>query len=324
MESAPQAMPDPVASPPTRASSVFIGRQDYLSVLLRLTEMELYKIRRRSMSTVLSSISIIATLGLFGLIALAAYFSISNGTSLEGVRSVTEALRLPRSLALTEQLLLTLGQILIIILVSTIVGGEYNSGTIRLMLTRGPTRTQFLLSKVGAAIACIGIGVVVVTALGVLAGQLLNVTTGVTPDFTFFSVTWSVHVLLYLLIIILGLFTYAMMALFLSTLGRATATGLAGVLTWSFLIEPVIEIISNFGRNISGPVGSFFQSLPDYLIGTNISTLLDNQNQYVFPTSSVTQIAGVSDIHALLVLAAYIVLFIGLAWWITMRRDVTN
>jgi ABC-type transport system involved in multi-copper enzyme maturation permease subunit len=95
-------------------------------------------------------------------------------------------------------------------------------------------------------------------------------------------------------------------------------------LTWSFLIEPVIEVISNFGRNISGPTGSFFQSLPDYLIGTNISALLGNQSQYVFPTSSVAQIAPVSDLHALLVLAAYIVIFIGLAWWITMRRDVTN
>ncbi|MFL5591602.1 MAG: ABC transporter permease subunit [Ktedonobacteraceae bacterium] len=324
MESAPQVMPDPMATPSTRASSVLIGRQDYLSVLLRLTEMELYKIRRRTMSRVLSSISIIATLSLFGLIALAAFLAINNGTSPENVRSFTEALRLPRSLALIEQLLLTLGQILIIILVSTIVGGEYNSGTIRLMLTRGPSRTQFLLSKVGAAITCIGLGVVAITIIGVLTGLLLNLATGVAPDFAFFSATWSVHVLLYLLIIILGLFTYAMMALFLSTLGRATATGLAGVLTWSFLIEPVIEVISNFGRNISGPTGSFFQSLPDYLIGTNISALLGNQSQYVFPTSSVAQIAPVSDLHALLVLAAYIVIFIGLAWWITMRRDVTN
>ncbi|MFL5696442.1 MAG: ABC transporter permease subunit [Ktedonobacteraceae bacterium] len=324
MESAPQVMPDPMATPSTRASSVLIGRQDYLSVLLRLTEMELYKIRRRTMSRVLSSISIIATLSLFGLIALAAFLAINNGTSPENVRSFTEALRLPRSLALIEQLLLTLGQILIIILVSTIVGGEYNSGTIRLMLTRGPSRTQFLLSKVGAAITCIGLGVVAITIIGVLTGLLLNLATGVAPDFAFFSATWSVHLLLYLLIIILGLFTYAMMALFLSTLGRATATGLAGVLTWSFLIEPVIEVISNFGRNISGPTGSFFQSLPDYLIGTNISALLGNQSQYVFPTSSVAQIAPVSDLHALLVLAAYIVIFIGLAWWITMRRDVTN
>lgn len=324
MESAPQVMPDPIASPSTRASSVLIGRQDYFSVLLRLTGMELYKIRRRTMSKVLSSISIIATLSLFGLIALAAFLTISNSTPPETVRNFTEALRLPRSLALIEQLLLTLGQILIIILVSTIVGGEYNSGTIRLMLTRGPTRTQFLLSKVGAAIACVGLGVVAITILGILTGLLLNLTTGVVPDFAFFSAAWSAHVLLYLLIIMLGLFTYAMMALFLSTLGRATATGLAGVLTWSFLIEPVIEVISNFGRNIIGPTGTFFQSLPDYLIGTNISALLANQSQYVFPSSSVAPIAPVSDLHALLVLAAYILIFIGLAWWITMRRDVTN
>ena len=207
MESAPQVMPDPMASPSTRASSVLIGRQDYLSVLLRLTEMELYKIRRRTMSRVLSSISIIATLSLFGLIALAAFLTIKNGTPAQDVRNLTEALRLPTSLALIEQLLLNLGQVLIIILVSTIVGGEYTSGTIRLMLTRGPTRTQILLSKVGAAIACIGLGVVAITFLGVVTGLLLNLTTGVTPSFTFFSAAWPGHVLLYLLIIMLGLFT---------------------------------------------------------------------------------------------------------------------
>ena len=324
MESAPQVMPEPMASPSGRASSVLIGRQDYVSVLLRLTGMELYKIRRRSMSKVLSSISIIATLSLFGLIALAAFLTIKNGTPAEDVRNLTEALRLPTSLALIEQLLLNLGQVLIIILVSTIVGGEYTSGTIRLMLTRGPTRTQILLSKVGAAIACIGLGVVAITFLGVVTGLLLNLTTGVTPSFNFFSAAWPGHVLLYLLIIMLGLFTYAMMALFLSTLGRATAAGLAGVLTWSFLIEPVIVVISNFGRNISGPTSSFFQSLPDYLIGTNISALLENQNQYVFPSSPVSQAPAVSDVHALLVLAAYIAIFIGLACWISMRRDVTH
>src|SRR5947209_16834917 len=137
-----------------RASSVHIGREDYASVLLRLVGMELYKIRRRTMSKVLSIISITATLGLFLLIALAAILT-RNEASPEQVRSFTEALRLPTSLTLIVQLLNTLGQILIIILVSTIVGGEYTSGTIRLMLTRGPTRTQLLLSKLGAAVVCI-------------------------------------------------------------------------------------------------------------------------------------------------------------------------
>src|SRR6266705_5890681 len=256
MESAPQVMPDPMASPSTRASSVLIGRQDYLSVLLRLTEMELYKIRRRTMSRVLSSISIIATISLFGLIALAAFLAINNGTSPENVRSFTEALRLPRSLALIEQLLLTLGQILIIILVSTIVGGEYTDKTVRLMLTRGPTRTQLLLSKIGAAADAVVLCVVGITLLGILTGFMLNYITGITPTFDFFSMNWLGHALLYMLITMLGLFTYAMMALFLSTLGRATAAGMAGVLTWSFLIEPAISVIGLFGRTIIGPLGS--------------------------------------------------------------------
>jgi len=113
------------------------------------------------------------------------------------------------------------------------------------------------------------------------------------------------------------------MALSLSTLGRATAAGLAGVLTWIFLVEPVIEALS-FLRNIGGAAGSFFQSLPDYLMGTNITTLLQNQGQYLFPSQASLQPPAQSDLHALLVLAVYLLIFLGAAWWISVRRDVTN
>jgi len=285
--------------------------------------MELYKIRRRTMSKVLSIISITATLGLFLLIALAAMLT-RNGASAEQLRSFTEALRLPTSLALIVQLLNTLGQILIIILASTVVGGEYTSGTIRLMLTRGPTRTQLLLSKLGAAGVCIVLGVIGVTLLGILTGLLLNISTGITQSFDFFSAAWLGHFLLCLLVVMLGLFMYAAMALCLSTLGRATAAGIAGVLTWSFLIEPAVEVISSFGRNISGPTGAFFQALPDYLIGPNISALVQNQERYLFPSLSNLQTPAPSDLHALLVLAVYLALLIGLACWVSVRRDITN
>lgn len=324
MKSASQAMSEPAGPSTTRASSVLMGRQDYLSVLLRLIGMELYKLRRRMMSKVLIIISIAATIGLFALIALIAFFMAKDGVPLETIRNFTGTLRLPTSLLLIEELLLYMGQILIIILVSTITGGEYASGTVRLMLTRGPTRTQILLSKIGAAICCIVLGVVGVSLLGVLTGLLFNLTTGIVPSFAFFSAAWLGHALLYLLIIMLDLFMYAMMALFLSTLGRATAAGLAGALTWSLVIEPVIELIGSLGRNISGPTGSFFQSLPDYLIGPNISRLLQNQSLYIFPSPGGLEISLSSNVHALLVLAAYLVVFIGISRWVIIRRDVTN
>jgi ABC-type transport system involved in multi-copper enzyme maturation permease subunit len=212
---------------------------------------------------------------------------------------------------------------LIIILVSTIVGGEHTDKTVRLMLTRGPTRTQFLLSKIGAAIVCIVLGIAGIALLGILTGSIFSFTTGIASTFDFFSISWLGHAVLYLLITMFGLFTYAMMALFLSTLGRATAAGMVGVLTWSFLIEPVISVIALFGKTISGPLGSFFQSLPDYLIGSNISALLSNQDPYIFPTPSGSHIPPQSsDIHGLLVLCVYSVVFIGVALWVNMRRDV--
>lgn len=323
MKSSYRAIPEASIPPAGRASSVLMGRQDYVSVLLRLTGMELYKIRRRMMSKVLTSISIIATVSLFGLLALATFLEAKSGAPPEVLSRFSDSLRLPGSLSLVTQLLLTLGQILIIILVSTIVGGEFSDKTARLMLTRGPTRTQFLLSKIGAAIAAVVLGVVGITLLGILTGLILNFTTGITPIFDFFSASWTGHALLYMLITMLGLFTYAMMALFLSTLGRATAAGLAGVLTWSFLIEPVISVIGLFGRTIGGPLGSFFQSLPDYLIGSNISVLLQNQNISISPQSPGAQVSqAVTDIHALLVIAVYLVVFIGIALWVNRRRDV--
>ena len=300
-----------------------LGRQDYISATLRLTGMELYKIRRRLMSKVLSFISILSTVSLFGLIALAAFLMAKNGTPPEAIQRFSEALRLPESLSLVVQLLLTLGQILIIILVSAIVGGEHTDKTVRLMLTRGPTRTQFLLSKIGAAIVCTVLGVAGIALLGILTGSIFSFTTGIAPTFDFFSISWLGHAVLYLLITMLGLFTYAMMALFLSTLGRSTAAGMVGVLTWSFLIEPAISVIALLGKSISGPLGSFFQSLPDYLIGSNISNLLSNQDSYIFsiPSSSHTPSQS-SDIHGLLVLCVYLVVFIGIALWVNMRRDV--
>src|SRR5437667_12032402 len=107
MKSAQQMMSESTAPQSTRASSVLMGREDFVSVLLRLIGMELYKIRRRMMSKVLISISVIATIGLFALIALAAFLTIKNGTTVEEIQLFTQSLRLPGSLSLAVQSLLT-------------------------------------------------------------------------------------------------------------------------------------------------------------------------------------------------------------------------
>src|SRR2546429_7500959 len=60
-----------------RTESVILGRQDYISVLLRLIGMEIYKIRRRIMSKVLFSIAIVIAILVFLLFSLNTFFALS-------------------------------------------------------------------------------------------------------------------------------------------------------------------------------------------------------------------------------------------------------
>jgi len=309
----------------TQTSLVHLGRQDFMSVVFRLVGMELYKLSRRMMSKVLGIISVLTVVLVFLLLALL--------SAVESTHSTSVLLLLPLSLYVAIQIAFTLGRILIVILVGVITGAEYSAGTIRLMFTRGPSRTQFLLSKIGAAVSCIVIGVLGITLISIVLGQVLNLLTGVVPRFIVgnsLNAAWLGHALLYLLITMLGLFVYAMMALFLATLARSTAAGIAGVLVWALVIEPVLGVVCNGIASITnGATADLLRAIPDYFIGNNISALQQNQEVALFP-GSIVQLAAqanprpLSDIHALLVLAGYLILFIGLAWWVNERRDVTN
>jgi ABC-type transport system involved in multi-copper enzyme maturation permease subunit len=309
---------------------LIMGRQDYISVLLRLTGMELYKLRRRVMAVVLGTISVLAVIIVYLLIALLVAIFMSSTATQEEVDSISTLLHLPVSLYVAELIVSTLGQVLIVILVGTIVGGEYGVGTVRLLYTRGPARSQFLFSKIGAAIFCIVAGVLGMTLLGILIGQLLNIITGIGPNFGFFNAAWLAHALIYLLITSLSLFVYAMMALSIATLGRSTAAGIGGAFVWIYLVEPILKFLCSIAAvTAKGPTADFARALPDYFISNNIAALQQNQSQALFGDRfaqflALSNPSPLSDLHALLVLAGYIILFIGLAWSINERRDITS
>ncbi len=304
MKLAEPAIPEPQASGYTRASSVMMGRHDFLSVVARLTSTELYKIRRRAMSKVMSIIALAIILFTF---LFTPFIS-------------PDLVHLPLSVTVAVEVSRLLGVVLTVVLVGSIVGGEYSIGTIRLMLTRGPSRIQFLLGKIGAALACIVLGLLFMTLTGILIGQILSLFFDVATGWQFFSLDWLGRALLYLLSAMFGLSVYALMALFLAILGRSSTAGVAGGMMWS-LLEPVFGLLaSTLGEHMQGPVRTFFLNLPDYLISNNIGALL--QNESLFLTHE--QPASLSNLHALLVLAVYLLVFFGLSWWLLERRDVTN
>ncbi len=353
MSSTPQTISEQQTPPPSygvRSSSVMLGRQDYTSVLLRLIGMELYKIRRRAMSKVFGIISPIVVVGAFLVISLGTIYVVTSPPSAfvpptcaqsrnepgctnqqyslaqenqarqDSLQSLSEPLRLPTSLNIVTAVINFIGEILIIILAGSIVGGEYSVGTVRLMFTRGPTRTQFLLGKIGAIIACIVLAFVVLTPLGILTGLLLNLISGIAPSYAFFTAAWVGNALLYLVLCMLSVFTYGMMALFIGTLGRSTAAGVAGALAWA-LVEPIVGgVLQIIGTVVKGNVGNFLSAIPDYFVSTNLSALIQNRGQSIFNGGS----SQLSNLHALIVIAVYLAVFIGLAWWVSTHRNVTN
>ncbi|HJT56108.1 MAG TPA: ABC transporter permease, partial [Ktedonobacteraceae bacterium] len=302
--------------------AVVIGRLDFFSVLLRLIGMELYKIRRRPMSKVLGIISILAVLLFFLVVLFVTLVLVQRDGSIGA-----SPLLPPVAFYLVNQVVLVLGQVLIIILLGTLVGGEYGVGTIRLMLTRGPTRAQFLLAKVGTSLVCCAIGAVAMIALGILLGLFFNLFTGLPFSFDFFTAAWLGHAVLYVLISIFSLFVYSMLALFLATLGRSTAAGIAGALTWLLLGETILRtILDLIGAATGGATGDFLRAIPDYFIGSNTGALSQNQNQYLnfFGSSSLSDPSSINDLHAVLVLVVYLAIFIGLSLWLNQKRDITN
>ena len=189
------------------------------------------------------------------------------------------------------------------------------------MFTRGPTRTQFFLSKVGAILICAVLGMLVLVLIGILAGVLLNLFTEIGIDFSFFSGAWFLHTVLKLFIVMLELFVYGMLALCLSTLGRATAAGVAGALVWWGLETILGGFLFLIGNYFTGAFGNVIKAIPDYFISNSIGALLQNQDHYITATS---QASTISDLQALVTLVVYLAVFIGIAWWVNQKRDVTN
>lgn len=334
-----------------RDPAVVMGRQDSLSVLCRLIAAELYILRRRRLSKVLLAVGVAAIIVFVLLLGVFTWSLMNRPLSdfvppfcssgshppgcvahlptrgdMEQYRQVqlhetADTLSIPSSLSsIGETLLINLLFVLVLIFVGTMVGDEYRLGTVRLLYTRGPTRLHFLFAKVATAITCIIPVVLLLTLMGVVLGEVLYALLGFSTRQSFFTVSWLEHAVVFVLLIALAWFAYAMLALFFGTLARSTVAAVLAPFVWNIVESALRELIRAFAAGSSGPFTALVKVIPDYFIANNIIALLDNQGHVVFGSD----LSSLSDLHALMVLAVYFVLFIGLSCWLIVKRDVTN
>jgi ABC-type transport system involved in multi-copper enzyme maturation permease subunit len=347
MNSALQAQPDN-----RRAAPIALGRSDYLSVLLRLIGMDLFKVRQRLLSRTLLFIGtglivfLFVTLGIGALhyqsepvtsfvpdscarfplnpdcINHPATLADMRHTKQLALNGVALLLNMPGSWEVIAVYSLGLFSVLAIILAGTLVGGEYSLGTVRLMFTRGPTRLQFLLAKICVLAIYLFPAILFWVLLGTGIGAALAHLAGIGAGWSFLTAAIFGHVVLFVLLVMLYCFAYMMMALFFGTVGRSTVAAIVAPLIW-LAFEPVVgRLITALVGDNTGGLADFMKSIPTYFLGANLSLLLHDQQHALgiaHPNPSTYSVQ-----HSILVVAGYLIAFVGISALLTVRRDITN
>lgn len=212
------------------------------------------------------------------------------------------------------------GVILLCILLGALVGSEYSFGTQRLALARGISRAQVFVAQV-LALAVLALLIVgSIFALSSLAGLLLGLALQVsTPPLSLAG--WGELVTIWLATS-LTLFAYGLIALFLATLGRSPAAGIAGSLGYLLVELIVLPIVAAIAEIIGGDTGHSLNQIQNAFLSTNTSAMLAGAASAPLPLSSGS--TGMSALQGLLVTLAYCALCMVLSYWLLRKRDVTN
>ena len=230
---------------------------------------------------------------------------------------------LPWSLASLLDLTQFLGAMLIGILAASVVGTEHGWRTVHQALARGQPRSSYLTTKL-LGIAIFGaVGLVVVFAMALLFSAIVTAVddrpiTFDVPDRAGLS---PADVALMALRASYGILPYVLLAFCLAVVGRSTTLGSAGVLVYMFLEAIVLAVLSG--------IGGVAADARAYFIGHNVMALLaENQLTGIFyfslaPRGSPIAFELPDPMVAAMVLALYCAIFLSIAYWVFLRRDLS-
>ena len=211
------------------------------------------------------------------------------------------------------------GAILVGILVASAVATEHGWGTVRQALIRGRTRSQYLTAKL-LSIALIA-AITLLLAFGVGVGFSVIATALADRP-----ITLDVHggpsvpdVALMVLRAGYGIMPYALLAFCLAVVGRSTTLGVVGILFFMFVEAIVLGIL--------GEQSGWAADARAFLPGHNVQALLAaNRIGSLGGNSLAPRDPALTDLPdpaiAALVLAAYCVGFLAIAFVIFQRRDI--
>ena len=236
-----------------------------------------------------------------------------------------EGLVLPSSLSNGLGVANFYGIPLIMILGALAMGVEFGLGTLRTALTRGIGRWQFLGAKVFALLLMSSAGLIIVALFAavssVVFASLISGDGGGLAD----SGKWSSVAVMYGKVIY-GLVPYIVLALFMSVLTSSSSMGIATSLAYFFVEITIIQILGRL---------AWFSNFSDFLLGPSIAGWMSEtgvrSNTWIAEVGAFTRSFGLvkvselpGQLHAFLVLTAYIAVLGGVALWLFYRKDIAG
>jgi ABC-2 type transport system permease protein len=279
--------------------------------ILNLMRWEWFKLRKRRMPWVILALFLAyPQLGVW-----VSYLSYRTQPDGETYASFT----LPQSLLGAANVACSfLGIPLIIIFTASVIGTEYQWGTIRPVLAKGTGRWQYLTSKVLLLWLLVAGAVLIIMALTAVSSLIAGALAGGAPEGASASASW-VDVPIAFGKASFVLLPYMALATLFTVLTTSWAIGMAISLGY-YLVEYFVTLSYLSVPNVPKWVEIVFS----FVLGINVQALL---------IAGHVSAAGDTDIgeildrypgapHAFLVLMVYILLFGGLTLWIFQRRDV--
>jgi ABC-2 type transport system permease protein len=213
---------------------------------------------------------------------------------------------------------------MVIILTARLIGAEYSSGTVRVILARGVGRLQLLFAKLSVIALVAVLGAVVFAAFaGAIELIDLRLATGSLDLFNaapagFWADAWN-----YALSVLASLGVSILMATAVTSLARSLAVGVTASVLW-FPIDNLTRILLALAILLTK--WSFWSLLTGDLLGPNLNVM----GPYVISVMpdvlgfgrTLGTLTPVDGAHTLLVAAIYAVAFLAVALWVTVTRDV--
>ena len=288
--------------------------------MTRLLAVEFFKLRKRMMTWLLAILMVGLVILLYSIL-----WSVSGHVTTLGENAqftgedLRRALFLQTSVPFSLQVVASFGTIFAMILAAGAVGSEYSWGTVRLMATAASGRVRLMAAKLLVVGGLVAASALLAVAVGLIYSSIITVTNGgsdfsfVTPGFVRDQAESYGRTLFVMA-------PYVTLAFAIAAIGRSTLAGVGAGIGIAF-VEPLIGELMRLA-------GNPWKEVPNYLINANSDVvLLQNKVPEVIRFGPSDQ--AIADYHfngtteAMVILAAYSVVFVALAFFVYRRRDIT-